>query len=364
MPTKPTALLAAAALGATGLALASGPGAAAATDDTPGYSVQALTVDVKVGPANEQDCRSTPTSTCPTAPAPPARSRRSSPPTASAADKADSNQTAIGKGFVRQGYAVLSYSGLGFGKTTCKITLDDPDWDGKAGRQMVDVLAGKRPYLAEGSSAPQTLKVVSTESAGDPRVGMIGGSYGGQIQYAVAMQDPRIDAIIPIITWNDLTYSLAPGNVAKKQWIDLFFGAGIISGAQNASADPETMRVCPNFIDQACVGAVQLNTAGYPDAGHARAGQARLRRELRQAGQGTDAAGAGPEGHPVQPQRGRGDVPLAAGPGDPGEDGLAVVGPLRLRAGRRRARLRRRVAARLLPRQPVPELDGPLRQAV
>ena len=45
---------------------------------------------------------------------------------------------------MRQGYAVLSYSGLGFGNTNCKITLDDPDWDGKAGRQMVDVLAGKQ----------------------------------------------------------------------------------------------------------------------------------------------------------------------------------------------------------------------------
>ncbi len=145
--------------------------------------------------------------------------------------------------------------------------MDDPDWDGKAGRQMVDVLAGKRGYLTEGSTTPQLLKMISTESAGDPRVGMIGGSYGGQIQYAVAMQDPRIDAIIPIITWNDLTYSLAPGNVAKKEWVDLFFGAGIISGAQNATADPETLRICPNFVDQACIGAAALNTAGYPDAG-------------------------------------------------------------------------------------------------
>ena len=41
---------------------------------------------------------------------------------------------------------------------------------------------------------------------------MIGGSYGGQIQFAVAGQDPRIDAIIPMITWNDLSYSLAPNN--------------------------------------------------------------------------------------------------------------------------------------------------------
>ncbi len=266
MPKKLTALLATLVATAASLTLTSGTGASAATDDTPGYSVRAFTVDVKVGPANEQDCRVDADLYLPDG----ASATRKVPAILTThgfgGDKADSNQVAIGKGFVRQGYAVLSYSGLGFGNTNCKITLDDPDWDGKAGRQMVDVLAGKKGYLTEGSSTPQLLNVVSQESAGDPRVGMIGGSYGGQIQYAVAMQDARIDAIIPIITWNDLTYSLAPGNVAKKQWIDLFFAAGIQSGAQNASADPETMRVCPNFVDQACIGAAAMNTAGYPDA--------------------------------------------------------------------------------------------------
>ena len=46
----------------------------------------------------------------------------------------------------------------------------------------------------------------------DPRVGMVGGSYGGQVQFAVAGIDPRVDTIVPIITWNDLSYSLAPNN--------------------------------------------------------------------------------------------------------------------------------------------------------
>ncbi len=107
---------------------------------------------------------------------------------------------------------------------------------------------------------------------------MIGGSYGGQIQYAVAMQDERVDALIPIITWNDLSYSLAPNNtdvergvtyrtpgVAKKQWIDLFFGAGIADGAQGSSIDPSRNVGCPNFRDEACTSAAQLNTVGYPD---------------------------------------------------------------------------------------------------
>ncbi|HSK32777.1 MAG TPA: CocE/NonD family hydrolase [Propionicimonas sp.] len=269
MPQRLAAALSAAALAVTGLALTGGASspASAATDTTPGYSVRAITVQVKVGPDNDVPCTVDADLYLPDG----YSSTRKVPAILTThgfgGNKADGNQTAIGKGFAGQGYAVLSYSGLGFGKTTCKITLDDPSWDGKAGRQMVDVLAGKRAYTVPGSSTPQYLRVIATESTGDPRVGMVGGSYGGQIQYAVAMQDPRIDAIIPIITWNDLNYSLAPGRVAKKQWIDLFFGAGILSGAENATADPETMAGCPNFTDQACVGAAHLNTAGYADEG-------------------------------------------------------------------------------------------------
>ncbi len=46
----------------------------------------------------------------------------------------------------------------------------------------------------------------------DPRVAMIGASYGGEVQFAAAEQDPRIDALISIITWNSLAYSLAPNS--------------------------------------------------------------------------------------------------------------------------------------------------------
>jgi len=261
-----SAALMTAVLATTGLSLAGGPQVAAAAEDTtPGYSVTAMTVPVKVGPNNDQACTIDADLYLPDG----TSTSRKVPAILSThgfgGEKADDNQVAIGKGFVGQGYAVLSYSGLGFGQTNCNIQLDDPDWDGKAGKQMVDVLAGKKGYTVEGSSTPKYLRTIATESAGDPRVGMIGGSYGGQVQYAVAMQDPRIDAIIPIITWNDLNYSLAPGRVAKKQWIDLFFGAGIVSGAGNASADPATQTGCPNFTQQACVGAAHLNSAGYAD---------------------------------------------------------------------------------------------------
>ncbi len=267
MPARRTsAALTAAALAGSGLALAglAGPTAAVA-DDTPGYSLRHLTVEVKVGPAGDQTC---------TVDAdlyrPDTATRHHKAPAILSTNgfggsKDDSNEAAIGRGFARAGYVVLTYTGLGFPDSGCKIALDDPDYDGRAGKQMVDLLARK--------------KFVAKQAPGDPRVGMIGGSYGGQIQYAVAMQDKRVDALIPMITWNDLSYSLAPNNtdlrrgvsygtpgVAKKQWIDLFFGAGIAAGAQGTSIDPTRNVGCPNFRDEACQAAAQLNTLGYPDA--------------------------------------------------------------------------------------------------
>ena len=112
----------------------------------------------------------------------------------------------------------------------------------------------------------------------DPRVGMIGGSYGGQIQFAVAGIDPRVDTIIPIITWNDLSYSLAPNNtdfshgvsyktpgIEKFGWTSLFFGLGIVDGIQGISADPTRNVGCPNFDDRACSAKAQMDATGYPD---------------------------------------------------------------------------------------------------
>ena len=62
---------------------------------------------------------------------------------------------------------------------------------------------------------------------------MIGGSYGGAIQLATAAVDHRVDALVPMITWNDLSYALAPNNATragasdpgafKWQWANGFY---------------------------------------------------------------------------------------------------------------------------------------------
>jgi len=259
---RPAAVAATAALALTAAAMPAGPVTAA--DDTPGYSVEELSVEVHVGPDRDQPCTVVadlyrPDAATADAPAPAILTTHGF-----GGSKDDGSTSAIARGFVGEGYVVLAYSGLGFGGSGCKIHLDDPDWDGAAGTQLVDLLAD-RPFVA-------------ADAPGDPRVGMIGGSYGGQVQFAVAMQDRRVDALVPLITWNDLSYSLAPNNtslgadttystpgVHKRQWTGLFFGGGIIDGVDDAYVDPDRNVGCPNFVDEACAAMAQLSAQGYPD---------------------------------------------------------------------------------------------------
>ena len=59
------------------------------------------------------------------------------------------------------------------------------------------------------------------DAPGDPRMGMVGGSYGGGIQLVTAATDCRIDAIVPTIAWHSLVTSLDKANTAKSGWGNL-----------------------------------------------------------------------------------------------------------------------------------------------
>jgi predicted acyl esterase len=201
--------------------------------------------------------------------------------------KAD--QAGIGRAFAQRGYAVLSYTGLGFPDSGCKISLDDPGVDGVAARSLVTFLGGGSSAAYDSASlggvpaGPGTLTVDFTKlddaTAHDPRLGMIGGSYGGQIQFATAAVDDRVDTLVPLITWNDLRYSLAPNNTSfttgttyadsapgtqKVGWVSLFFGVGIADGATGATIDPTRNVGCPNFVLEACRAKATLDTLGFP----------------------------------------------------------------------------------------------------
>jgi ABC-2 type transport system ATP-binding protein len=52
---------------------------------------------------------------------------------------------------------------------------------------------------------------------------MVGGSYGGGIQFVTAAQDCRIDAIVPEIAWHSLTTSLDKADTPKAGWSNLLY---------------------------------------------------------------------------------------------------------------------------------------------
>jgi len=112
----------------------------------------------------------------------------------------------------RDGYAVLTWSARGFGRSTGKIGLNDPEAEVADVSRLLDWLADR----------PE----VRLDKAGDPRVGMAGASYGGAISLLAAGYDDRVDAIAPSITYWNLSDALFPNGVFKKLWTSLFLNSG------------------------------------------------------------------------------------------------------------------------------------------
>ena len=114
--------------------------------------------------------------------------------------------------YIKAGYGVLTWDQRGFGASGGKVHVDSPEYEGQDVMRLIDLLAAD-PRVAQ-------------EAAGDPRIGMSGGSYAGGIQFVTAALDSRVDAIAPEIAWNNLSNTLAPQGVIKLKWSLLLYGAG------------------------------------------------------------------------------------------------------------------------------------------
>lgn len=153
----------------------------------------------------------------------------------------------------RDGYAVLTWSARGFGRSTGKIGLNDPDGEVADVSRLIDWLA-ERPE-------------VRLDKDGDPRVGVAGGSYGGAISLLAAGHDRRVDAIAPQITYWNLADALFPHGVFKKLWAGIFFttgSAGAPTGAPRAA--PAASGGCGKFEPALCRMYERVAVSGVPDA--------------------------------------------------------------------------------------------------
>ena len=110
----------------------------------------------------------------------------------------------------RAGYGVLSFDQRGWGESGGKAHVENPAYEGRDVRNLVSLIS-RLPWVRQ-------------DAKGDPRLGAIGGSYGGGYQFVGAFEELRIkgkpvfDALAPEITWHDLSQSLAPEGVVRTEW--------------------------------------------------------------------------------------------------------------------------------------------------
>jgi ABC-2 type transport system ATP-binding protein len=182
----------------------------------------------------------------------------------------------------RKGFVVLTWSARGFGRSTGKIGLNDPDGEVADASRLIDRLVAQHQ--------------VTTDAHGDPQVAVTGASYGGALALLLAGTDKRVDAVAPVITYNDLAQGLlpnaasaaepaagtpaagafSPDGVFKKSWAGIFFSAGsgaAASGSPSAEA-PEAGQETDTGSTGAggTAAAAAAGSAVPPGAGGVRAG--------------------------------------------------------------------------------------------
>ncbi len=137
----------------------------------------------------------------------------------------------VGIGALRQaGYNVVTWDPRGEWNSGGTLEVDHPDFEGKDVSAIISWLATQPEVQLDN---PAML---------DPRIGMVGASYGGGIQLATAVNDHRIDAIVPTIAWHSLTTALYKDQAFKSIW-----GTGLAAAliGTNARVNP---RIYPGLI--------------------------------------------------------------------------------------------------------------------
>lgn len=127
-----------------------------------------------------------------------------------------------GPGTMRgEGYNVVTFDPRGEFASEGVMHFANPDFEGKDTSAIVSWVAAKTPAALDG--------------VGDPKIGMVGGSYGGSLQLAAA-GDPRIDALVPVDSWSTLLDTFYPTKTFKTGYGALYMLNLLLSGVR---AEPQ-----------------------------------------------------------------------------------------------------------------------------
>ena len=150
--------------------------------------------------------------------------------------------------FADKGFVVLTWTARGFGKSTGQISMNAPTGEVADSKALIS-------YLTRNKNVVQ-------DKTGDPRVGIMGSSYGGANALMTASADSRIDAVVADITWSDLQNDLFPQSAQgvttpgpfKKVWAGTFFSAVSIQGAYLGECGTFTQAWCDAYTHAAING--------------------------------------------------------------------------------------------------------------
>ena len=119
------------------------------------------------------------------------------------------------------GYNVVTWDPRGEFDSTGRLELDSPEYEGQDVKNIITWVTANTGYTHQ-----------DVDDSGDPWIGMVGGSYGGGIQWAASSVDPRIDVITPGISWNTLTGSLYTNEAFKTSYASLLLLGLVQSGSR------------------------------------------------------------------------------------------------------------------------------------